>query len=83
MAVAFTFPGQGSQAVGMGKALAEQFAEARAVFDEVDAALGEKLSATMFEGPEDVLTLTANAQPALMAVSMAVLRVMEARAVSR
>ncbi len=79
MAVAFTFPGQGSQAVGMGKALAEQFAEARAVFDEVDEALGEKLSATMFEGPEDVLTLTANAQPALMAVSMAVLRVMEAR----
>ncbi len=82
MAVAFTFPGQGSQAVGMGKALAEQFAEARAVFDEVDAALGEKLSATMFEGPEDVLTLTANAQPALMAVSMAVLRVMEARGFS-
>ena len=68
MAVAFTFPGQGSQAVGMGKALAEQFAEARAVFEEVDAALGEKLSATMFEGPEDVLTLTANAQTALMAV---------------
>jgi len=82
MAVAFTFPGQGSQAVGMGKALAEQFAEARAVFDEVDAALGEKLSVTMFEGPEDVLTLTANAQPALMAVSMAVLRVMEARGFS-
>lgn len=82
MAVAFTFPGQGSQAVGMGKALAEQFAEARAVFEEVDAALGEKLSATMFEGPEDVLTLTANAQPALMAVSMAVLRVMEARGFS-
>ncbi len=79
MAVAFTFPGQGSQAVGMGKALAEQFAEARAVFDEVDEALGEKLSATMFEGPEDVLTLTANAQPALMAVSMAVQRIMEAR----
>ena len=61
MAVAFTFPGQGSQAVGMGNALAEQFAEARAVFEEVDAALAEKLSATMFEGPEDVLTLTANA----------------------
>ncbi|AOG49296.1 ACP S-malonyltransferase [Brucella melitensis] len=82
MAVAFTFPGQGSQAVGMGKALAEQFAEARAVFDEVDEALGEKLSATMFEGPEDVLTLTANAQPALMAVSMAVQRIMEARGFS-
>ncbi len=82
MAVAFTFPGQGSQAVGMGKALAEQFAEARAVFEEVDAALGEKLSATMFEGPEDVLTLTANAQPALMAVSIATARVMEARGFS-
>ncbi len=82
MAVAFTFPGQGSQAVGMGKALAEQFAEARAVFEEVDETLGQKLSAVMFEGPEDVLTLTANAQPALMAVSMAVIRVMEARGFS-
>lgn len=82
MAVAFTFPGQGSQAVGMGKALAEEFVEARAVFEEVDAALGEKLSQTMFEGPEDVLTLTANAQPALMAVSIAILRVMEARGFS-
>lgn len=82
MAVAFTFPGQGSQAVGMGKALAEQFAEARAVFAEVDDALGEKLSATMFDGPEDVLTLTANAQPALMAVSIAVLRIMESRGFS-
>lgn len=79
MAIAFTFPGQGSQAVGMGKSLAEQFAEARVVFEEVDDALGEKLSATIFEGPEDVLTLTANAQPALMAVSMAVLRVMESQ----
>src|SRR5690606_19742211 len=79
MAVAFTFPGQGSQAVGMGKALAEEFAEARAVFEEVDDALGEKLSGVMFEGPEDQLTLTANAQPALMAVSMAVMRVLEAR----
>ncbi|GGA85878.1 malonyl CoA-acyl carrier protein transacylase [Brucella endophytica] len=82
MAVVFTFPGQGSQAVGMGKALAENFAEARAVFDEVDEALGEKLSATMFEGPEETLTLTANAQPALMAVSMAVIRVLEARGLS-
>lgn len=82
MAVAFTFPGQGSQTVGMGKALAEEFVEARAVFEEVDAALGEKLSQTMFEGPEDVLTLTANAQPALMAVSIAILRVMEARGFS-
>lgn len=79
MTVAFTFPGQGSQAVGMGKALAESYPEARAVFDEVDDALGEKLSALMFEGPEDQLTLTANAQPALMAVSMAVIRVMESQ----
>jgi [acyl-carrier-protein] S-malonyltransferase len=79
MSIAFTFPGQGSQAVGMGKALAEQFPEARAVYDEVDEALGEKLSAVMFEGPEETLTLTANAQPALMAVSMAIIRVMEAR----
>ncbi len=79
MAVAFTFPGQGSQAVGMGKALAQAFPEARAVFDEVDAALGEKLSTLMFEGPEETLTLTANAQPALMAVSMAIIRVMAAR----
>lgn len=80
--IAFTFPGQGSQAVGMGKELAEAFPEARAVFDEVDAALGEKLSQTMFEGPEDVLRLTENAQPALMASSIAVLRVLEARGVS-
>ncbi|OCW55810.1 ACP S-malonyltransferase [Hoeflea olei] len=79
MATAFTFPGQGSQAVGMGKDLAEAFAEARAVFDEVDEALGEKLSAVIFEGPEETLTLTANAQPALMAVSMALVRVLEAR----
>ncbi len=79
MAVAFTFPGQGSQAVGMGRDLAEAFPEARAVFDEVDEALGEKLSALMWEGPEDRLTLTANAQPALMAVSMAAIRVLEAR----
>ena len=79
MAIAFTFPGQGSQAVGMGKDLATAYPEAKAVFDEVDAALGEKLSAVIFEGPEDVLTLTANAQPALMAVSMALIRVLEAR----
>jgi [acyl-carrier-protein] S-malonyltransferase len=77
MAIAFVFPGQGSQAVGMGKALAEQFASARAVFDEVDAALGQKLSALMWDGPEADLTLTENAQPALMAVSMAALRVLE------
>jgi [acyl-carrier-protein] S-malonyltransferase len=77
---AFVFPGQGSQAVGMGKALAETYAPARAVFDEVDAALSQKLSALMFDGPMDELTLTANAQPALMAVSMAALRVLEAEA---
>lgn len=79
MARAFTFPGQGSQTVGMGKELAETFPEARAVFDEVDDALGEKLSDLMFSGPEETLTLTTNAQPALMAVSMAVMRVIEAR----
>ncbi|MDR6666781.1 ACP S-malonyltransferase [Rhizobium sp. 1399] len=79
MTIAFTFPGQGSQAVGMGKDLAENFAEARAVFEEVDEALGEKLSDVIFNGPEDKLTLTANAQPALMAVSMAVIRVLEAK----
>ena len=80
MSTAFVFPGQGSQAVGMGKALAEAFAPARAVFAEVDEALGEKLSTLMFEGPEADLTLTANAQPALMAVSLAVTRVLEAEA---
>ncbi|ARM11708.1 MULTISPECIES: ACP S-malonyltransferase [Rhizobium] len=79
MTIAFTFPGQGSQAVGMGKDLAENFAEARAVFEEVDEALGEKLSDVMFNGPEDTLTLTANAQPALMAVSIAVVRVLLAK----
>ncbi|MDH6204171.1 [acyl-carrier-protein] S-malonyltransferase [Rhizobium leguminosarum] len=79
MTIAFTFPGQGSQAVGMGKDLAENFTEARAVFQEVDEALGEKLSDVMFNGPEDTLTLTANAQPALMAVSIAVVRVLEAK----
>jgi len=80
MAVAFVFPGQGSQAVGMGKALAANFAPARAVFEEVDAALGSKLSTIIFEGPADTLTLTENAQPALMAVSLAVVRVLEAEA---
>jgi [acyl-carrier-protein] S-malonyltransferase len=80
MSVAFVFPGQGSQAVGMGKALAEAFAPARAVFEEVDAALSETLTATMWEGPADKLTLTENAQPALMAVSLAVMRVLEAEA---
>ncbi len=80
MATAFVFPGQGSQAVGMGKALAANFASARAVFDEVDAALGSKLSAIIFEGPAETLTLTENAQPALMAMSLAVMRVLEAEA---
>ncbi|TCU36538.1 ACP S-malonyltransferase [Rhizobium azibense] len=79
MTVAFTFPGQGSQAVGMGKELAENFSEARSVFEEVDDALGQKLSAIIFEGPEETLTLTANAQPALMAVSLAVVRVLQAK----
>jgi [acyl-carrier-protein] S-malonyltransferase len=80
MAAAFVFPGQGSQAVGMGKALADAFAPARALFDEVDAALGEKLTATMWEGPAEKLTLTENAQPALMAVSLAAIRVLQAEA---
>ncbi len=77
MTVAFTFPGQGSQAVGMGKDLADAFPSASAVFDQVDDALGEKLSAVMWEGPAETLTLTQNAQPALMAVSMAVMAVLE------
>ena len=79
---AFTFPGQGSQAVGMGKELAAAFPEAQAVFDEVDAALGQKLSAIMFEGPDETLRLTENAQPALMAVSMAVIRVLASKGVN-
>lgn len=77
MSIAFTFPGQGSQAVGMGRDLADAFPEARDVFQEVDDALEQKLSRIMWEGPEDELTLTANAQPALMAVSIAAMRVME------
>ena len=80
MANAFIFPGQGSQSVGMGKLLAAEFPQAAAVFAEVDDALGQKLSELMFEGPIADLTLTANAQPALMAVSMAVMRVLEAEA---
>ncbi|UUX49383.1 ACP S-malonyltransferase [Nisaea acidiphila] len=75
---AFTFPGQGSQAVGMGKALADAYGAAREVFQQVDDALGESLSRLMFEGPEEELVLTRNAQPALMAVSLAVVRVVEA-----
>lgn len=77
MGIAFTFPGQGSQFVGMGKDLAEAFPAARAVFDAVDEALGERLSAIMWDGPAERLTLTENTQPALMAVSYAVMRVLE------
>jgi [acyl-carrier-protein] S-malonyltransferase len=74
---AFVFPGQGSQTVGMGEALAAAFAPARRLFEEVDEALSQNLSRLMFEGPESDLTLTENAQPALMAASLAVIRVME------
>ncbi|WP_445503949.1 ACP S-malonyltransferase [Microvirga sp. G4-2] len=77
---AFIFPGQGSQAVGMGKALADNFPQAKAVFDEVDEALSQKLSVIMWDGPAEELTLTANTQPALMAVSLAAMRVLEAEA---
>lgn len=79
MITAFTFPGQGSQSVGMGRALADAHVEARRVFEEVDEALGESLSKTIFEGPEEALTLTANAQPALMATSIAALRALAAQ----
>jgi [acyl-carrier-protein] S-malonyltransferase len=82
MSVAFTFPGQGSQAVGMGKALADAFFEASSVFAAVDEALGERLSEVIFNGPIETLTLTENAQPALMAVSLAAIRVLEANGVS-
>lgn len=82
MGQTFIFPGQGSQVVGMGRDLAQNYAEARAVFNAVDEALGQKLSDLMWDGPEDELTLTENAQPALMAVSMAVVRVLEARGYS-
>ncbi|MGH6680404.1 MAG: ACP S-malonyltransferase [Bradyrhizobium sp.] len=80
MAAAFIFPGQGSQTVGMGKGLADAFPVARAVFDEVDAALGQKLTAIVWDGPAETLQLTENAQPALMAVSIAALRVLESEA---
>ncbi len=78
MAIAFVFPGQGSQDVGMGAELAKAFPAAKRVFEEVDEALGQKLSAVMWDGPKETITLTENAQPALMAVSMAVMRVLEA-----
>jgi [acyl-carrier-protein] S-malonyltransferase len=77
MTVAFIFPGQGSQTPGMGRGLHDAFAAAREVFQEVDEALGEKLSRLIFEGPADELTLTANAQPALLAVSLAAMRALE------
>jgi len=79
---AFVFPGQGAQTIGMGKALAEAYPAAQAVFDEVDAALGEKLSDMIWEGDIADLTLTRNAQPALMATSLATLRAMEAEGLS-
>ncbi len=78
MSRAFVFPGQGAQTIGMGQSLAEAYPAARAVFDEVDEALGEKLSALIWEGDADTLTLTANAQPALMATSLAAIRALEA-----
>jgi [acyl-carrier-protein] S-malonyltransferase len=77
MSIAFIFPGQGSQSVGMGKALAESFPAARAVFDEADSALGDTLSDIMWNGPTETLTLTENAQPALLATSIAVMRALE------
>src|SRR6202034_3361630 len=80
MVSAFVFPAQGSQSVGMGKGLADAFVCARRVFEEVDAALGERLSDTMWNGPAESLTLTENAQPALIAVSLAALRVLGAEA---
>jgi len=82
MSRAFVFPGQGAQSIGMGKALADAYPAAKAVFDEVDEALDEKLSALIWEGDQDVLTLTENAQPALMATSLAAMRALEAEGVT-
>ncbi|NCO21894.1 MAG: ACP S-malonyltransferase, partial [Rhodobacterales bacterium] len=82
MSHAFVFPGQGAQTVGMGRALAQAYPAARAVFDEVDDALGEKLSALIWDGTAGDLTLTANAQPALMATSMAAMRALEAEGIA-
>ncbi|MBM1309806.1 ACP S-malonyltransferase [Sulfitobacter mediterraneus] len=81
MSIAFVFPGQGAQTIGMGRALAEAYPEARAVFDEVDAALGEKLSNLIWEGEIETLTLTENAQPALMATSMAAMAALKAEGI--
>jgi len=81
MSIAFVFPGQGAQTIGMGKALADAYPEARAVFDEVDAALGEKLSDLIWEGEIETLTLTENAQPALMATSMAAMAALKAEGI--
>jgi [acyl-carrier-protein] S-malonyltransferase len=80
MSVAFIFPGQGSQSVGMGRALADNFSSARQTFEEVDSALGDRLSAVMWQGPAEKVTLTENAQPALVAVSIAAMRVLESEA---
>lgn len=82
MSIAFVFPGQGAQTIGMGKALVDTYPAARAVFDEVDEALGEKLSALIWEGDIETLTLTENAQPALMATSMAAMRSLQAEGIS-
>lgn len=82
MSIAFVFPGQGAQTIGMGKALADTYPAGRAVFDEVDEALGEKLSALIWEGDIETLTLTENAQPALMATSMAAMRSLQAEGIS-
>ena len=79
--IAFVFPGQGSQKVGMGRALAESFPECRGVFDEADAALGESLSGLCFDGPEDRLVLTENTQPAILTVSIAAARLLESRGI--
>jgi len=81
MSRAFVFPGQGAQTIGMGRDLAQAYPAAKAVFDEVDEALGEKLSTLIWEGGQDALTLTQNAQPALMATSMAAMRALEAEGV--
>ena len=82
MSIAFVFPGQGAQTIGMGRDLAQAYPAAQAVFDEVDEALGEALSALIWEGDQDTLTLTQNAQPALMAMSMAAMRALEAEGIT-